>query len=93
MSTNADSTNTDSTIRQIEFEPEKAEHGLAMPYDTERVRQLRKMLVEARPGGGCCGTRVRLSRASAVKRRRRKIGANDSNHRQMLDRFSTTTRE
>ena len=29
-------TNTDSTIRQIEFELEKAEHGLAMPYDAER---------------------------------------------------------
>ena len=42
------STNTDSTIRQIEFELEKAEHGLAMPYDPERVGQLRKMLVEAR---------------------------------------------
>ena len=36
------------TIRQIEFELEKAEHGLAMPYDAERVGQLRKMLVEAR---------------------------------------------
>jgi hypothetical protein len=39
---------TDSTIRQIEFELEKAEHGLALPYDAERVGQLRKMLVEAR---------------------------------------------
>ena len=36
------------TIRQIEFELEKAERGLAMPYDAERVGQLRKMLVEAR---------------------------------------------
>jgi hypothetical protein len=36
------------TIRQIEFELEKAEHGMAMPYDAERVGQLRKMLVEAR---------------------------------------------
>ena len=25
------------TIRQIEFELEKAEHGIALPYDTERV--------------------------------------------------------
>ena len=42
-------TDTDSTtIRQIEFELEKAEHGLAMPYDAERVGQLRKMLVELR---------------------------------------------
>ena len=41
--------NTDNTtIRQIEFELEKAEHGLGMPYDAERVGQLRKMLVEAR---------------------------------------------
>ena len=36
------------TIRQIEFELEKAEHGMALPYDAERVGQLRKMLVEAR---------------------------------------------
>jgi hypothetical protein len=41
-------TPTDSTIRQLEFELEKAEHGLAMPYDAERVGQLRKMLQEAR---------------------------------------------
>jgi hypothetical protein len=36
------------TIRQIKFELEKAEHGMGMPYDAERVGQLRKMLVEAR---------------------------------------------
>ena len=36
------------TIRQIEFELEKAAHGLAMPYDAERLRELRRMLVEAR---------------------------------------------
>ena len=30
------------TIRQIEFELEKAEHGMGMPYDAERVGQLRK---------------------------------------------------
>ena len=41
------STNPDSTIRQIEFELEKAEHGMGLPYDAERVGQLRKMLVEA----------------------------------------------
>ena len=36
---------TESTvIRQIEFELEKAEHGMALPYDPERV----KMLVDAR---------------------------------------------
>jgi hypothetical protein len=39
---------TDSTIRQIEFELEKAERGMAMPYDAERVGQLRNMLREAR---------------------------------------------
>ena len=44
---NAD-TDTDSTIRQIEFELEKAKHGMALPYDAERVRQLRKMLIDAR---------------------------------------------
>jgi hypothetical protein len=38
----------DATIRQIEFELEKAEHGMALPYDAERVGRLRKMLVEAR---------------------------------------------
>ena len=32
------------TIRQIEFELEKAEHGMGMPYDAERVGQLRSML-------------------------------------------------
>jgi hypothetical protein len=55
------STNTHSTIRQIEFELEKAEHGLAMPYDPERVGQLRKMLVEAR--------KRKLFRALAAKRK------------------------
>lgn len=37
-----------AAIRQIEFELEKAEHGMALPYDAERVMQLRKMPVEAR---------------------------------------------
>jgi hypothetical protein len=36
------------TIRQIEFELEKAEHGMGMPYDAERVMQLRSMLRDAR---------------------------------------------
>jgi hypothetical protein len=35
-----------SVIRQIEFELEKAEHGMGMPYDAERVMQLRSMLRE-----------------------------------------------
>jgi|tagenome__1003787_1003787.scaffolds.fasta_scaffold14563691_1 hypothetical protein len=30
-------TSTESTICQIEFELEKAEHGMALPYDAERV--------------------------------------------------------
>ena len=38
----------DTPIRQIEFELEKAERGLGMPYDGERVGQLRNMLREAR---------------------------------------------
>jgi len=37
-----------ATIRQIKFELEKAEHGMALPCDTERVMQLRSMLREAR---------------------------------------------
>jgi hypothetical protein len=41
-------TDTNAAIHQIEFELEKAEHGMAFPYDAERVGQLRKMLVEAR---------------------------------------------
>ena len=35
-------------IQQIEFELEKAEHGMALPYDAEHVMQLRSMLREAR---------------------------------------------
>jgi hypothetical protein len=35
---------TGTTIRQIEFELEKAEHGMGLPYDAERVTQLRSML-------------------------------------------------
>jgi hypothetical protein len=37
-----------ATIRQIEFELEKAERGMAMPYDAERVMQVRGMPREAR---------------------------------------------
>jgi hypothetical protein len=42
-------------IRQIEFELKKAEHGMGLPYDAERVTQLRSMLREApkrKPFGG-----------------------------------------
>ena len=48
------------TIRQIEFELEKAEHGMGLPYDAERVAQLRGMLREAR--------KRKLSRGLAAKR-------------------------
>jgi hypothetical protein len=51
---------TDSTIRKIEFELEKAEHEMALPYDAERVGQLRSMLREAR--------KRKLSGALAAKR-------------------------
>ena len=57
---NADTDNT--AIRQIEFELEKAEHGMALPYDAERVRDLRNMLVEAR--------KRKLSNGLAERRRR-----------------------
>ena len=56
------SDDTDSTIHQIEFELEKAEHGMALPYDAERVRDLRNMLVEAR--------KRKLSNGLAERRRR-----------------------
>ena len=39
------------TIQQIEFELEKAEHGMGMPYDAERVGQLRNMLRSRRASG------------------------------------------
>jgi hypothetical protein len=40
---------------------EKAEHGMGLPYDAERVGQLRKMLVEAR--------KRKLSAGLAARRR------------------------
>ena len=48
-----------ATIRQIEFKLEKAEHGLSMPYDSERVMQLRTMLREARKQKLSAGLRAR----------------------------------
>jgi hypothetical protein len=54
-------------IRQLEFELEKADHGMALPYDAERVRQLRKMLLEAR--------QRKLFRALAAKRRPKGAGS------------------
>ena len=50
---------TDTTIYQIEFELEKAERGMAMPYDAERVMQLRSMLREARKQKLSAGLRER----------------------------------
>jgi hypothetical protein len=53
------------TIQQIEFELEKAEHGMALPYDAERVMQLRSMLREARKrklSGGLAAKRERHRR-------------------------------
>ena len=48
-----------SVIRQIEFELEKAEHGMGLPYDAERVRQLRRMLREARKKKLSAGLKAR----------------------------------
>jgi hypothetical protein len=47
------------TIRQIEFELEKAEHGMGMPYDADRVGQLRGMLREARKRKLSAGLKAR----------------------------------
>ena len=47
------------TIRQIEFELEKAQHGMSMPYDAERVIQLRRMLRDARKQKLSAGLRAR----------------------------------
>jgi hypothetical protein len=47
------------TIRQIEFELEKAQHGMGMPYDAERVGQLRSMLREARKKKLSAGLKAR----------------------------------
>lgn len=63
-------TNTDSTIRQIEFELEKAEHGMSFPYDAERVGQLRKMLVEVRK-------RTLSAGLAAMRRRERREAEED----------------
>jgi hypothetical protein len=53
---------TDSTIiRQIEFELEKAEHGMGMPYDAERVGGQARLTKISHPrpalshGGASCG--------------------------------------
>ena len=47
------------TIRQIEFELEKAEHDMGLPYDAERVMQLRSLLREARKRKLSAGLKAR----------------------------------
>src|SRR5262245_63696585 len=49
-----------TTLRQIELQLYKAEQGMGMPYDAERVAQLRGMLSEVR--------KQKLSQALAAKR-------------------------
>jgi hypothetical protein len=50
---------TSITIRQIEFELHKAEYGMGMPYDAERVDQLRHMLRDARKRKLSAGLKAR----------------------------------
>ena len=55
---------TDGTIHQIEFELEKAGAAVwCLPYDAERVGQLRKMLVEARKRKLSAGLKARREAA------------------------------
>ena len=56
----------DATIHQIEFELEKAQHGMAMPYDGERVAQLRGMLREARKRKLSDGLRARREKRTRI---------------------------
>jgi hypothetical protein len=56
---------TSVTIQQIEFELEKVDRGIAMPYDAERVRQLRSMLREARKQKLSAGLRATADPRSA----------------------------
>jgi len=63
------------TIRQIEFELEKADHGMGLPYNAERVMQLRNIRstqAEIVPrAGGETRTAPKLSSALAAFNRRR----------------------
>ena len=54
--------NRPTIIRQIEFELEKAEPGMGLPYDAERVGQLRSMLREARKKKLSAGLKARRKR-------------------------------
>jgi hypothetical protein len=47
----------------LNFELEKAEHGMALPYDAERVMQLRSMLREARKQKLSAGLRARRKKS------------------------------
>ena len=62
------------TIRKIEFELEKAEHGMGLPYDAERVIQLRTILREARKQKRSAGLRAR--REKGQRRGAADIGPN-----------------
>ena len=57
------------TIRQIEFELEKAEHGMGMPYDAERVGQLRSMLREARKKKLSAGLKARRKQEQSRRKK------------------------
>ena len=61
MTTSTD--DDDATINQIQFELEKAEHGMALPYEAERLGQLRKMLVETRKRKLSAGLKARREAA------------------------------
>ena len=60
----------DTTIRQIEFELEKGERGLGMPYDAERVGLLCGMLREARKRKLSAGLKARLEAMSETPPKR-----------------------
>src|SRR3954453_7247456 len=64
-------------IRQIEFELERAEHGMAMPYDAERVMELRRMLQKAR-----------AQKLSAGLRARREVGNKHAHYEIFVDGLS-----
>jgi hypothetical protein len=55
-----------AAIRQIEFELEKAEHGMAMPYDSENVARLRGMLRDARKRKLSEGLRARREKRRSI---------------------------
>jgi hypothetical protein len=82
---------TDSTVRQIEFELEKAEHGLAMPYDAERVGQLRKMLVEARKRKLSAGLAARRGTGASSTTRARRSGRSARRLRRPRQRKTDST--